>query len=121
MLNRKKDFIKIDSSIIFPVLVVLWSDFQYKLMILALTFTKFLCLVLLRPAEASLMHGYMETTLLKELLFLVLADILHKNILCSRTSGGLSGVCTKLEPDTSESNEILEINVLQKSSPHALC
>ena len=37
-----------------------------------------------------------------------------------RENPGLSNVCTKLEPGRSETNEILEINVLQKFSPHAL-
>ena len=37
------------------------------------------------------------------------------------TWGGLSIVCCKLESAESETNEILEINVLQKLIPHALC
>ena len=32
----------------------------------------------------------------------------------------LSSVCTKLKPATTKNNEILEINVLQKFTPHAL-
>ena len=35
--------------------------------------------------------------------------------------GGLSSVCAKLEPLRPKNNEILEINVLQKFTPHALC
>ena len=46
-------------------------------MILALAFTKSRCLALLRPAETSVMHGYMGTASLKELLFLALTDIRH--------------------------------------------
>ena len=34
--------------------------------------------------------------------------------------GGLSSVCAKLEPTSSKINEILEINVQQKFTPHAL-
>ena len=32
----------------------------------------------------------------------------------------LSSVCAKLEPANSKNNKILEINVLQKFTPHAL-
>ena len=33
---------------------------------------------------------------------------------------GLSSVCAKLEPTSSQNNETLEINVLQKFTSHAL-
>ena len=36
------------------------------------------------------------------------------------TLEGLSSACAKLEPDSSKNNEILEINVLQKFTSHAL-
>ena len=36
------------------------------------------------------------------------------------TLEGLSCVCAKLEPAGSKNNEILEINVLQKFTPHAV-
>ena len=36
------------------------------------------------------------------------------------TLEGLSSVCAKLEPASSKTNEILEINVLQKYTSHAL-
>ena len=36
------------------------------------------------------------------------------------TLEGLSGVCAKLDPASSKNNEILEINVLQKFTSHAL-
>ena len=62
----------------------------------------------------------METDLLKEPLFLALTDILHKNTQCSKTWGGLSSVCTKLESARSKSDEIVEINVLQNVKPRAL-
>ena len=52
--------------------------------------------------------------------FLALADIPYKNTQCHRTLGGLSSVCAESEPANSKSNEILEINVLQKFTPHAL-
>ena len=87
-------------------------------MILALTFTKSLRLILLQPVETSLMlMPCMETALLKELLFLALADINHKTNQCTTTRGALNSVCTKLELASSESKEILEINVLQKLAP----
>ena len=35
------------------------------------------------------------------------------------TLEGLSSVCAKLEPASSRNNEILEINVLQKFTPHS--
>ena len=47
---------------------------------------------------------------------LALAGILHKNNYCNRTWGGLSSPI-KLEPVKSKRKEILQINVLQKSSP----
>ena len=63
----------------------------------------------------------METALLKELLLLALADVFYENNECTRAWGGLSSVGTKLEPAArSESNVILETNVLQKFSPHAI-
>ena len=46
MLSREKDFTEIDDFQVFPVSMVLCSDFQLNLMILVLTFRKSLCLVL---------------------------------------------------------------------------
>ena len=37
------------------------------------------------------------------------------------TTEGLSSFCAKLEPASSKNNEILEIDVLQKLTSHALC
>ena len=45
---------------------------------------------------------------------------LNKNKQCHMTLEGLSSVCAKLEPASSKSSEILEINVLQKLTMHAL-
>ena len=45
----------------------------------------------------------------------------NKNKRCHITLEGLSSVCAKLEPDSSKNSEILEINVLQKFTTHALC
>ena len=53
--------------------------------------------------------------------FLALADILHKKNYCSWTLGGLSSVSTKLEQARFKSNQILQINLLQKFSPYCLC
>ena len=53
------------------------------------------------------------------MLVLALANILHK-ITNAVGLGGLSSLCANLEPARSNSNEILEINVLQTFSPHAL-
>ena len=74
MLNRKRYFIKVDDFQGFPVLVVLWLDFQQRLMVLALTFTKSLCLLLLRPAEVSLMLQLYENGSIKRP---ALADIIQ--------------------------------------------
>ena len=41
------------------------------------------------------------------------ADTFSKNKRCHMTSEGLSTVCAKLEPASSENNEILRINVLK--------
>ena len=51
---------------------------------------------------------------------LVLEGIPHKYNQCQRTMGGLSSVCARLEPASSRNNEILEINALQKFTPHVL-
>ena len=53
--------------------------FSTKIDVLPLTFTKPFRLVMLRPAEASLSYGYIETTLSKELLFLAFAYMLQKS------------------------------------------
>ena len=50
--------------------------------------------------------------------FLVLASIPYKRDQCHTTLGGLSSVCAKLEPASSKDNEMFEINVLQKFTPH---
>ena len=52
--------------------------------------------------------------------FLAFAGIPYKYNQCDTTLGGLSSVCAKLEPASSQNNEILEINVLQKFTSHAL-
>ena len=44
----------------------------------------------------------------------------HKNRQFHMTLEGLSSVCAKLEPASSKNNELLEINVLLKYTPHAL-
>ena len=56
MLSSTKDFIKISNFLVLLVPVVVpWLDFLKKLMCSSLTSPKSLCLVLLRPAETSLM------------------------------------------------------------------
>ena len=52
--------------------------------------------------------------------FLALAGTPYKYNQCHTTLGGLSSVCVKSEPAGSKNKEILEINVLQKFTPHAL-
>ena len=59
--------------------MVLWLDLEQKSDVLALMFTKFLCLVLLGPAETSLMLWLHENGFIKRAAFLALADALHKN------------------------------------------
>ena len=49
-----------------------------------------------------------------------LAGIPYKYNQCHATLGELSSMCAKIEPASSKNNEILEINVLQKFTPHAL-
>ena len=53
--------------------------------------------------------------------FLTLSGVHYKYNQYQTTLGGLSSVCAKLEPTISKNKEILEINVLQKFTPHALC
>ena len=53
--------------------------------------------------------------------FLALAGIPYKYNQCHTILEGFSSVCAKLEPAGSKNNEITEINVLQKFTPHALC
>ena len=53
--------------------------------------------------------------------FLALAGIPYKYDQCHTTLRGLGSVCAKLEPPSSKNKGILEINVLQNFTPHALC
>ena len=48
------------------------------------------------------------------------ADTFNKSKRYHMTSDGLSSVCAKLEPTSYKNIEILEINVLQKFTSHAL-
>ena len=88
-----------------------------KWIILALTFIKSPPLVLFRPAETSLTIWLYGNRFIKGAAVLALAGILDKNNQCNRTWRGLNSVHTKQELARSESNEILEINILQKFSP----
>ena len=47
-------------------------------------------------------------------------DSFNKSKRCYLALEGLSSICAKLEPASSESNEKLEINFLQKFTSHAL-
>ena len=47
-------------------------------------------------------------------------DTFNKNKRCHMTLEGLSSVCAISEPASSKNNEMLDINVLQKFTPHAL-
>ena len=65
----------------------------------------------------------MKTTLFLNAIFSALkkaTDSFNKNKRCHITLKGLSSVCAKLEAASSKNNEILEINVLQKFTSHAL-
>ena len=79
MLSRTKDFIKINDFQVSTVSVVLWLDVQLKLIILALTFSKSICVIWLRSAETSLMLWLYGKDSIKRAAFLALADILHKS------------------------------------------
>ena len=75
-------------------------------------------LSIFRPAETLLMLWLCGNNLIKAAAFLALADIpTYKNN--SGTWEGPNSVCSKLKPARSKSNEILQINVLQKFSPLA--
>ena len=80
MLSGKKYVIKVDNFHVFPVLTVFWPECQQKFMILALTLAISLRLVVLKPAETSLMPWLYGNGFIKRALFLALADILRKNI-----------------------------------------
>ena len=59
--------------------MILCLDSQYKLMILALNFTKSLFVVLLRPAETSLMLLLYENGFTKDVLLTTLTNAPQKN------------------------------------------
>ena len=52
--------------------------------------------------------------------FLALTGVPYKYNQCHTTLAGLSSVCAELDPASSKNNEILEMNVLQKFTQHAL-
>ena len=79
MLSRKPDFLKINDFEVFSALGVTLNRLSTEIDFLTLTFTKSLCVVLLSPAETSLMLTLCGNDFIKELLFFALADILHKN------------------------------------------
>ena len=77
--------------------------------------------MLLKPVKTALMlwlHG--NDSILIAALFLALTGTPYKYNQCHTTFGVLSSVCAKLESSGSKNNEILEINVLQKFTSHAL-
>ena len=90
------------------------------MVILALNFTKSYCLVLLKPVETSLMLWLYGNDFINRATLSGSCRHTSKNNWRGRAWGRLISVCTKLEPARSESNEILEINVLQKFGRHVL-
>ena len=52
--------------------------------------------------------------------FIKITDTFNKNERCHMTLEWLSSVCARSEPASSKNNEILEMNVLQKFTSHAL-
>ena len=84
--------------------------------------TKSYCLYFIKHCQIC--YGFMKTTLFWTLhfsAFIKTADTFNKNKRCYMTLEGLSNVCAKLEPASSENNEILAINVLQKFTSHVTC
>ena len=72
---------------------------------------------------SSTLVKYVKTTLFWALHFSAFTnttDTFSKNKWYHMILEGLSCVCAKLEPASSKNNEILEINVLQKFTPHTL-
>ena len=70
-------------------------------------------MVLLKPVKTALtlwLHG--NDSVLRAAIFLALAGMPYKYNQCHTTLTGLSGVCARLEPASSNNNGILEINVL---------
>ena len=77
--------------------------------------------MLLKPVKTAFMlwlNG--NDSILRAAIFLALAGMPYKYTQCHTTLGELSSVRAKLEPASSKNNEILEINILQKFTPHAL-
>ena len=93
--------------------VVLWLDYQQEFIIFALTFTRYLCLVLLRPAKTSLMlwldgNDFIQRAALSGSCKVTKKTKQTKN-LCSRKWEEICCVFTKLGLATSKSDKILRI------------
>ena len=85
-------------------------------------FTKSFGLYIINPCQTR-QNGFMKTTLFLELHFLAFTkttETIDKKKRCHLTLGGLSSISAKLQPVSSKNNEIIEINVLQKFTPHGL-
>ena len=77
--------------------------------------------MLLKPGKTALMIWlHRNDSILRAATFLALAGIPEKYNQCHTTLGGSNSVCAKLEPTSLKSNEMIEINALQKFTLHAL-
>ena len=76
--------------------------------------------MLLKPVKMVVMLWLHRNDSILRAAILALVGIPYQYNQCHTTLGGLSSVCAKLEPVSSENNKILEINVRQKFTPHAL-
>ena len=76
--------------------------------------------MLLKPGKTALMLWlHRNDPILRAAIFLALAGIPKKYNQCHTTLGGSNSVCAKLEPTSLKSNEMIEINALQKFTLHA--
>ena len=86
MLSRKKDFMKIDNFSYFPSLSATLVRLSIKTDDCGFDFQRtYLSGIFKGLLRHHKCYGYIESASIKELLFLALAYMLHKNNQCSRT------------------------------------
>ena len=77
--------------------------------------------MILKPVKMALMQWLQgNDSIQRAAIILAFVGIPYKYNHCHTALGGLGSVCANLEPASSKNNEILEINVLQKFTLHAL-
>ena len=110
----QNDFVKTVNFRVFLVLMAFRHDFYHKLMISVLNFIS----GAVKPVKTALMLWLQGNDCI---LIAAIFRAPYKYNQCHTALGGLSSVCAKQESASCKNNEILEINVLQKSTAHALC